>query len=410
MNRLAVRKAWEAIRKPDVCARPYYVQFEVTTHCNLACYMCVRNEVIKHPRHLAFEDFRRVFDQIRPPTLTLSGAGEPLLNPALAQMIAHASRQGTRTMIPSNGTLLLKGDTENGRSGDAVDAWMRRSVDADAASTLSRSHACTSSVLAASLVEAGLNVLKISIDAATAGTYVAIRRQDCFDKIVEGVRRLGELKKARGTRSPEIRFDVVILKENYAEIPDIVRLACDLDVGTVFFRALQTKGIGSQREEEIGKDMDFDGLARAVRTGIGEAARLKVRTNLKDVARDFEAYRSIYLAQDANMAGQICLLPWLQCFISVKGELSPCCATYTNESFSGGNVFEQPFEAVWNGEKMQALRRQFKSRRNPFAVCRDCLPRSIPVLLKMNSLLPGFVWGRRSRKGACGNCVQPQGE
>lgn len=359
MNWLALRKAWEVVYRPDVCARPYHMQLEVTTHCNLACYMCVRNEVIKHPRHMTFEEFRRVFDQVKPPAMTLSGAGEPLLNPALAEMIGHASRGGARTMIPSNGTLLSKPQ------------------------------------LRESLVQGGLSMLKISIDAATAPTYAAIRRQDCFERIIDGIERLGELKRAGKTRCPEIRFDVVILKENYAEIGRLVRLACDLGVRTIFFRALQTKGIGEDREERIGKDIDFDDLHRAVREGIREAARLGVRTNLKDVSRDFAAYRSLYLTQDAAMSRHVCLLPWLQCFVSVRGELSPCCATYTNESFSAGNVLEQEFEAVWNGPRMQAIRRQFRNRRNPFVVCRDCIPHSLPVLLKMNSLLPGFLSARR---------------
>lgn len=358
MDWLILRKGWEAVRKPEVCARPYYVQFEATTHCNLACYMCVRNEVIKHPRHLAYDDFIRTFDQVGPPKLALSGAGEPLLHPEILRMIAHARACGSAVQIPSNGTLLCRPGMAEG------------------------------------IVEAGLNVLKISIDAATAQTYEAIRRQDCFDRIVEGIRRVSECKSAGSSRLPVLRFDVVILKENYAQIPEIVRLARDLGVGVVFFRAVQTKGIGKEREEAIGKDVDFEGLRRSVDGGIAEAASLGIRTNLKDVARDFDAYRSLYLRQDASMSNQVCLLPWLQCFISVEGELSPCCATYTNESLSAGNVFEQSFETVWNGTKMQAIRRRFKSGRNPYPICRDCIPHSLPVLLKMGSMLPGFVFRR----------------
>jgi radical SAM protein with 4Fe4S-binding SPASM domain len=356
MGLLLLRKAWETVRKCETCSRPYYVQYEVTTHCNLACYMCVRNEVIKHPRHLAFEDFKRTFDQIGAPKLTLSGAGEPLLNPELKQMITYAREHGASVMIPTNGTLLGRGN------------------------------------MAQDLIDSRLNVMKVSIDAATPGTYQAIRRQDCFDKIVEGIEKLNELKKKAGRRFPEIRFDVVILKENYREMADIIRLAHRLSIRTVFFRALQTKGIGKDREETIGKDVDFDELHRAVREGLRQAGELKVKTNLRDVARDFRAYKSIYVKQDAAMSGQICLLPWLQCFVSVKGQVSPCCATYTNESFTAGNVFEQDFQSIWNGPKMKTLRRQFKKKCNPFAVCRDCIPRSIPVLLKMSSMLPGFVY------------------
>jgi radical SAM protein with 4Fe4S-binding SPASM domain len=358
---LVLRKGWEAIRKPEICARPYYVQFEVTTHCNLACYMCVRHEAIREPRHLAYDDFVRTFDQVRAPKVALSGTGEPLLHPEIVRMIAYARSRGAAVHIPSNGTLL-------GRPG-----------------------------MAEGLVEAGLTLMKISIDAATARTYAAIRRQDCFERVIEGIRRVNACKGARGSRLPALRFDVVILKENQSEIPAIVRLARDLGVGVVFFRAIQTRGTGREREEAVGKDVDFDALYRSVRRGIAEAAAVGVRTNLADVARDFDAYRSLYLTQDASMSGQVCLLPWLQCFISVGGEVSPCCATYTNEGLSAGNVFEQPFETVWNGRKMQAMRRRFKEGRRPYAICRDCIPRSIPVLLKMSSMLPGFVFRRRTK-------------
>jgi len=183
----------------------------------------------------------------------------------------------------------------------------------------------------------------------------------------------------------------VILKENFQEIPAIIRLADELGVAGVFFRALQAEGIGKDREATIGKDVNFDALYRAVRDGIAEAARRRMRTNLREVARDFQAYRSIYTRRDAALSNQVCLLPWLQCFVSVKGEVSPCCATYTNAGLTAGNAFEQDFDAIWNGPRMREIRRRFKRREDPLAICRDCIPRSIPVLLRMSSMLPGFV-------------------
>jgi MoaA/NifB/PqqE/SkfB family radical SAM enzyme len=284
------------------------------------------------------------------------------LHPDLAAMIAYAGQRGAATMIPSNGTLLSRGK------------------------------------MAQEIVHAGLDTLKISIDAATPQTYQAIRRQDCFARIVEGIRELERIKQQDHSRRPELRLDVVILQENYAEIPDIVELAHRLHIGTVFFRALQATGLRGAREESIGKDVDFESLYKAVREGIARAVRLAVRTNLKEVARDFDAYQSIYVHQDAALDRHACLLPWVQCFLSVRGELSPCCATYTNAGFSAGNVLADGFDAVWNGPRMQMIRRQFRQHRNPLAVCRDCLPRSLPVLLEMSSMLPGFVFRRRSSR------------
>lgn len=361
MDSIYLKKPFEIAVKPDKVSQPFYMQVEATTHCNLACKMCVRNETIKNPMHLKFDKFKEVFDQVIPKKLTLSGVGEPMLNPELYKMVDYARKHGTTVMIPSNGTILKK----------------RK--------------------LSEALVDSGLNVLKISIDAASAATYLNVRLEDYFDDIIEGIRVLEDVKKERNTRFPELRFDFVILEDNYREIPDLVRLADQLNIKTIFFRALQVEGIQGEREELLGRDVDFKGLFESVKKGLSLAHQLKIKTNLKDIAKDFLTYESLYVKHDSKMQEHVCLLPWLQCFVSVKGELSPCCATYSNEGYSAGNVYEQGFDDVWNGDKMQELRRKFKNKQNDLAICTDCIPRSVPVLLKMSSMLPGFAYNTKDK-------------
>ncbi len=364
MDMTYIKKPLEALAKPSTCSNPFYMQIESTTHCNLACKMCVRNETIKNPMHLKFDKFKKVFDQVVPKKLTLSGVGEPMLNPELYDMVTYARKHNTEVMIPSNATLL------NRRK------------------------------LSEKLVDAGLNVLKISVDAASRETYLKVRLEDYFDDIVEGINVLEDVKRERNTRFPELRFDFVILEDNFHEIPQLVALAKTLNIPTVFFRALQVEGIQGEREELLGRDVDFKELFNAVKKGLTLAEEYKIKTNLKDIARDFMVYESLYVEHDSKMNEDVCLLPWLQCFVSVKGELSPCCATYSNEAWSAGNVFEQGFEPVWNSQKMQDLRTKFKKKKNDLAICTNCIPRSIPVLLKMSSMLPGFTYQTKDKSKA----------
>jgi radical SAM protein with 4Fe4S-binding SPASM domain len=352
---LYLKKSKDILLKPQICELPIYIQFESTTHCNLKCKMCVRNENIKNPKHLSFDTFKNIYDQVKPLKITLSGQGEPLLNKELNQMIKYARENGSSVMIPSNGTLILKNNLAN------------------------------------DLVESGLNVLKISIDAANKDTYIKVRGQDCFNDIIEGIKKIQEIKKEKKSLFPEIRLDIVVLEENINEIPDIISLAKFLNVNTVFFRAVQTQGLDEERKNTIGKNINFDKMLEKIKYGLKLSKDLNINTNLDEFLRDFSNYKSIYIKLDAEMQNKVCLLPYLQCFVSIDGEVAPCCALYCNEGVSVGNVFENNFIDVWNGKKMQNIRKSFAQKNNNFKVCKDCIPRSLSVLLKMSKMLPGFI-------------------
>lgn len=58
---------------------------------------------------LGLADFRRVYDAVRPAHLTLTGNGDPLANPHLAAMVAHAAAAGSTVRLDTPGRLLRAG-------------------------------------------------------------------------------------------------------------------------------------------------------------------------------------------------------------------------------------------------------------------------------------------------------------
>lgn len=52
----------------------------------------------------------------------------------------------------------------------------------------------------------------------------------------------------------------------------------------------------------------------------------------------------------------ICMAPFSEVEIDEYGNINCCCAQYT-DCYSFGNIFEEGFEAVWNGERAKAFRR-----------------------------------------------------
>ncbi len=94
---------------------PPRIQLEITNRCNLRCLMCTRNQMTRPTGDMSFETFRRVADEacLEPGVvICLYYLGEPLLNPALEEMVAYLCanrrRSGVNTVfgIQTNGMLL----------------------------------------------------------------------------------------------------------------------------------------------------------------------------------------------------------------------------------------------------------------------------------------------------------------
>lgn len=342
-----------AVTKPEtVSHRPIHIQVEPTSYCNLACKMCIRNDTVKQPRHMSLEKFKRVVDQIRPKKITYAGVGEPTLNMQLPEMIEYAASKGADSMISSNLTL-----------GEKV---------------LSR------------VAKSGPKVIKISIDAADKETYIKVRGEDFHDRILAGIGIINKCKKELGRDYPELRFDFVILKDNYHQFIEVLKIAKRYDISTTYFRVLQSVGLGEERERDLRADFDLKDLFNKLVAAREFAEREHIHSNLSFLVKDYNHLKSIYEEQNGHYEGKVCLLPWLQSFVSVDGHLSPCCATHSNSQVSMGNIFSQDFDEVWNGAAYQSLRREFKSGKK-MGICSDCVPRSLEDLVRMARMVPSFM-------------------
>ncbi len=54
----------------------------------------------------------------------------------------------------------------------------------------------------------------------------------------------------------------------------------------------------------------------------------------------------------------ICTFPFESAQISMQGDVYVCCPPWCN-SYSFGNIYEQSFDEIWNGERAKEFRRQF---------------------------------------------------
>lgn len=351
-----LRPLYYALAKPiGPLSEVFHLQIEPTTYCNLACRSCPRDKVVKAPGHMALGDFEYLLYCAKPRKITLSGLGESLLNPDLCEMISLAQTMGITVNTCTNLNYLRRDMAER-------------------------------------LVSSGLDLLKVSIDSASPATYRLVRGKAHLEQVLQNLTAINEAKLRANSQKPHVRLQFLIQRENYREIADFVALAKKLGAASIYFQALELSYV-KERKENLAAGLTKEDLYRELLHGLEEAKKGGVQTNLPEIISDFEACWAKYDYKGGDpISGKKCLMPWLSAYVTVNGDLWPCCS-FATVDYKCGNVFENDFFEIWNGQAMADFRRSLKNGEKPFDVCRNCLPKSPIDFFQFRKLLPGFFWG-----------------
>src|SRR5271169_5795962 len=197
---------------------PVCLYLETTNRCNLLCTTCPRTyEELEPPADMSWELFTSIVDQI--PQLdraVLHGVGEPMLVKHLPRMVRYLKDRGTYVLFNTNGTVL---NEKNGRA----------------------------------LIEADLDELRVSFDAATPQSYRAIRGKNYFNRILKNVRAFRALQEREGHAKPQVSAWLTGLRETIEELPDFVRVAAETGVKEVHLQRLvffTDQAIGMARPDQ----------------------------------------------------------------------------------------------------------------------------------------------------------------
>ena len=351
-----LRTGLTVLRKPlRVRTRPLHFQLEPATGCNLKCKMCPVPDYGPEKRKLMpLDRFRRIFDQIRPIRVALSGAGEPFLNPDLLDMIRYARAGGAAVLTTTNFTLCEK----------KIEG----------------------------ILDSNLSLLKVSLDATQPETYVKIRGRDFFGRIVSDLERLQSLKRKRRRKSPYLRLQFVIQHDNVDEIAAMVEQAHRLGADALYFQPLETVYVADRRSE-LTEGVTYEVLKERLAEARDRAGELGVDCNAGVLVGSLDSYFRKYEGIPPDPPVRTCLLPWFSLYINVDGDVRPCCSFGAVPTPVLGNLFEQDFEDIWNGEKYVDLRRRSIEHRLTYEVCRNCTPNRLRDWVRLAGVLPGFAAG-----------------
>jgi len=221
------------------------------------------------------------------------------------------------------------------------------------------------------LIESGLDELRVSMDAATADTYRAIRGVAAFDRVVENVSALSALKQALAVALPRVSLWFTVMKRNVRELPDLVRLAGKVGAAAVNIQRLVYYGEGLAVEEQS----LYGALTALEDDMLAEATRLAVDMGITLSASGNSTPEGSLTPEEQERPWAGCQRPWTLSYVTANGNVLPCCISpWTAKDYPGltlGNALNELFAPIWNGERYQRFRTQFESKEAPDP-CRGC--------------------------------------
>jgi MoaA/NifB/PqqE/SkfB family radical SAM enzyme len=305
-----------AIRTPGL---PSKLVLQTTDVCNLDCPMCQLPAADKR-KHMSQELFHRVVDELFATLIELhpTNLGEPLASPWLADLCAAMQQYGVVLDLTTNGTLLDQ-----------------RRID---------------------LILPIARDIKVSFDGATPATFERLRRNARFDQVCAHVRALAEGLRTVTIRRPMLALQMTLMRSNYLELPDLIRLAHRLGAQRV-----KAYHLFSFRPE-----MDAESLL--LQPGLWEPVLADALRLGADLGIDLQLAEPMAQSPAEVQHGAICHLPWHETWVDLDGSVLPC---HSHAGQRAGDLMQTPFRDIWNGELYQHIRRGF-AQRQPTWNCDGC--------------------------------------
>jgi MoaA/NifB/PqqE/SkfB family radical SAM enzyme len=279
-----VRRVLLATGRDDAARWPEIVQIESTNLCNAKCVFCPRDEMQRRQGIMDMALFQKVADECAAlgiGHIRMHNYGEAFMDRQLIEKVRYAKRLGIPEVgLISNGSLITE-------------------------------------AAARGMVEAGLDAINISVDAAGKDVFERTRLGLNYDKVIANIERLIRIRDEAGKRRPKLILSFV-RQDNSAE-------------ERAFIEHWRTR-----------------------------ADKIHI-TDLHNWAG------TLNHESDINFP---CYRPWLTFTVLWDGRVSLCCADFDGREILG-DLRTASIREIWNAEPYRRARRAHLDHGGP-AVCQSC--------------------------------------
>jgi MoaA/NifB/PqqE/SkfB family radical SAM enzyme len=325
----------EVAERPPVC-----LYLEVTNRCNLLCTTCPRTyEQLEPPADMSWDLFASIVDQVRDlARVVLHGVGEPMLVANLPRMVRYLKDRGVYVLFNTNGTVLSE---RNGRA----------------------------------LIDAGLDELRVSLDASNRESFKMIRGRDYFGRILRNVRAFRELQEREAYTRPQVSVWLTGLRETVEELPAFVKVAAEIGVKEVYLQRLvffAESAIGMARPDQA----LFERLTEQEGAYLKQAEDLAHSLGVTFSASGAATEPGLSLKGSGDGSPwSLCRRPWSLMYFTANGRALPCCiapfSQHGYDNYTLGHAGQQSLQDIWNWPAYRDFRTALLSDKPP-KCCANC--------------------------------------
>ena len=367
------------VHRPASSLTKIYV--EPTDLCNLNCTICIRNGWDETLGRMTQQTFDHILDGVKGlvprPIVFFGGLGEPLAHPKTIEWVAAAKAAGASVEMITNGTMLTD----------------KRSKQ---------------------LIDAGLDVLWVSIDGASPESYSDVRLGAQLPKVLSNVSRFRRMRRASHNPLPAIGIAFVAMRRNISDLPEVIRIGRKL--GARHFSVSNVMPYTPDMQDEMLYTRTLSGLAYMKSSWLPRLSLPKI--DIDETTRDsfFQALNSgcnvNFAGNSLSGANDVCnFIESGTMSISWDGSVSPCWPLMHNHiSYLHGkerrirrhvigNVDDRPLEDLWMDPGYVEYREKVQGFE--FAPCTFCGGCDLSEENEEDCLGNEFP--------ACGGCLWSQG-
>lgn len=307
-----------------------------TLACTANCLHCRhRQELyrqIENNNKLKLPDYARLFHEVRKigtESLHISG-GEPTLYDQLPDLIAEGKRHKWFVILNTNGSTL-------------------------------------NFTMASELFRAGLDAVIVSLQSTDPVIHDAMR-QKCghLNKIVESIGLLQRMKK-KFNPNFLLSTQTIITKKNYLDLPNIVRLVCQLDSDAHGFSYLEgdferelllsVEEIMDLKQTIIPEMLEVLNAYPFKNSILKYAAMRSVAKLYNEKITSLESYsKGVY--RDKKYTRSHCRAPEIFAMVLPNGDVHPCNMVEYVHAPIVGNILKQEFYEIWQGQMWNEFRQE----------------------------------------------------
>ncbi|MBF0384028.1 MAG: radical SAM protein [Magnetococcales bacterium] len=286
---------------------PIYVEISPIGVCNHRCVFCAVDYIGYNTERLKLDLLKKRLPEMGKlgiKSVMYAGEGEPLLHKDIGEILKITKESGIDSALTTNATVFPPGFIEHGLP--------------------------------------ALSWIKISINGGTPEGYQKIHQAKKEDEFFNVIKNMKTLVKSREERNLDCTLGAqsILLPDNSDQMESLIKICRD-EVGLDYL-VIKPYSQHMFSDTKVYENIDYTAMME-----MGDKLRAMSIPGFSVIFRD----KTMEKYSDSDRYDHCYATPFLWGYIMANGIVSGCSAYLLDNRFEYGNINDQSFKEIWEGEK-----------------------------------------------------------